>query len=84
MVVLMFPGGLRHRAEELGGRLVDAILAALDACRGDEDGVFTVVGDDLFEVLGSQRLCVVAEDPGASHRCHGPPPLPTSAATPTD
>ena len=39
------------------------------------EGVVTVVGDDLFQVLGSQRLCVVTEDLlGASRRCHGPPP----------
>jgi hypothetical protein len=48
----------------------------LDACRGDEDGVVAVVGDDLLQVLGSQRLRVMAENLlRASHRCHGPPPL---------
>jgi len=34
----------------------------LDACWGDEDGVVAVVGDDLIQVLGSQRLRVVVED----------------------
>ena len=56
------PGGLRDLAEELGERLADAVLAALDACWGDEDGVVAVVGDDLIQVLGSQRLRVVVED----------------------
>src|ERR687897_3430121 len=55
------PGRLGHLAEELGERLADGVLAALHAGRGDEDGVVAVVGDDLVQVLGSQRLRVVVE-----------------------
>jgi hypothetical protein len=77
------PGGLHHLAEGLGERLADAVLAALDAGRGNEDGIVAVVGDDLLRILGAQRLGVVAEDLlGASRRCHGPPPLPADAANP--
>jgi hypothetical protein len=71
------PGRLRHLAQELGERLADAVPAALHACRGDEDGVVAVVGDDLVEILGAQRLCVVAEDLlGAARRCHATASLP--------
>jgi hypothetical protein len=75
------PGGLRDLAEEPGERLADAVLASLDTCRGDEDSVVAVVGDDLLQVLGAQRLRVVVEDLlRASRRCHVPPPLPADAA----
>jgi hypothetical protein len=56
--------------------LAGAVLAAEYAGRGDEDGVVAVVGDDLVQVLGSQRLRVVVEDLlGASRRCHLAPPF---------
>jgi hypothetical protein len=71
------PGDLRHLADELGERLADAVLATLDAGRGDEDGVVAVVGDDLLQVLGGQRLRVVVEDLlGARVAAMRPPPLP--------
>ena len=42
--------------------------------RPDEDGVVAVVGDDLLQVLGAQRLRVVVEDLlGAARRCHAAP-----------
>src|SRR4029450_3326760 len=64
-------GGLRDLAEELGEGLADAVLAAEHAGLGDEDGVVAVVGDDLLQVLGAQRLRVVVEALlGASRRCH--------------
>src|SRR5919106_4752595 len=55
---LEVPGRLRDLAEDAGECLADAVLAAEDAGRGDEDGVVAEVGDDLVQVLGSQRLHV--------------------------
>src|SRR5215211_5653771 len=55
--------------------------------RPDEDGVVAVVGDDLLQVLGAQRLRVVVDALlGASRRCHAAAssPLPTRPARPAD
>ena len=59
---LEVPGRLRDLAEDAGECLADAVLAAEHAGWGDEDSVVAVVGDDLVQVLGSQRLRVVVED----------------------
>ena len=45
------PGRIRHIGEQLGEGRPDAVLAALDAGRGDEDSIVGVVGDD-----GTRRL----------------------------
>src|SRR5215831_1409468 len=56
------PGRVWHVSEQLGEGGPDAVLAALDAGRGDEDGIVGVVSDDLIEVACAERLCVVLED----------------------
>jgi exopolysaccharide biosynthesis polyprenyl glycosylphosphotransferase len=56
------PAGVRHVGEQLDERLPDAVLAALDPRRGDADRVVGVVGDDLLQVAGAERLGVVGKD----------------------
>jgi hypothetical protein len=50
---LQLPGRLRYIAEQLSERRPDAVLAVPDACGCDEDGVVSVIGDDLIQ--GSPR-----------------------------
>src|SRR5262249_44939126 len=51
-----------HVSEQLCEGGPDAVLAALDAGRGDEDGIVGVVSDDLIQVACAERLGVVLED----------------------
>ena len=48
--------------QQLRERRAHAVLAALDARRGDEHGVVGVVGDDAVDVARDQHLGVVRED----------------------
>jgi hypothetical protein len=47
---LQVPGRLRDLGEQLRERGADAVLAAHDPDRGDEDGIVGVIGYDLIQV----------------------------------
>ena len=50
------PLRLRDVAEQQGEDLPGPVLAAVDLLLRDEDPVVGVIGDDVLEVLGTQRL----------------------------
>jgi hypothetical protein len=56
------PLGVWQFVEEPGEGLPYALLPTLNAARGDEDGVFRIVGDDLLQIPGPQRFSVMLED----------------------
>ncbi len=79
---LQLPGRVRHVGQQLGERLADAVLAPLDARRGDEDGVVGVVGDDPVQVTCAQGLGVVGEH-FFGRPCHRASPSQQDPLTPT-
>jgi hypothetical protein len=67
------PLRLRHIGQQLGEHLPGAVLAAVDLLLHHQDRVVGVVGDDLLEVLGSQRLPVMGKHLLRRARAHGRP-----------
>lgn len=68
------PCRLRHILQELGEDGPCAVFAPVDLALHHKDGVVGVIGDDIFEVLGTQGLPVVREHfLGTAHCCHGYP-----------
>ena len=59
---LQVPGRVRHIGEQKCEGRPDAVLATLDAGRGDEDSIVGIVSDDLIQVARAECLGVVLED----------------------